>query len=69
MKFQHDRMAQIMQSGLGVYSAPDSFVRVIAAGGFGGGGSTINVTGSFIGFRDLDELVDQIVTRMKARGA
>jgi TP901 family phage tail tape measure protein len=69
MKFQHDRLAQIVQGGLGVYSAPDSFVRVIAAGGIGvGATSTVNVSGNFIGFRDLDDLVDAIATRLKARG-
>jgi tape measure domain-containing protein len=36
----------------------------------GGGGTTINMAGSnFIGFRDLDAFLDELVRRMKQRGA
>jgi|GEM_PF-5836588 len=63
MKFSHDRLAQIIQNGLGVYNYADTALRVS-----GGGAATVNVTGNFIGFRDLDELVDEIAKRLKARG-
>jgi tape measure domain-containing protein len=47
----------------------DSFIQ----GGLavsGGGGTTINMAGSnFIGFRDLDAFLDELVRRMKQRGA
>lgn len=67
MRHSHDRLAQIINGGLGIFNRPDSVLQV-AMSVAGGAVSTINVTGNFIGFRDLDELVDAIVTRMKARG-
>lgn len=65
----HGRLMEIRQIGVRVFTtdAPLAVSWQGAAGAGGGSGYTINMNGSFIGFRDMDSFVDDLVRRIKAR--
>jgi tape measure domain-containing protein len=60
------RMNELMVRGLGIFNAEgDAGLRLAG----GAGGVTIHLSGAnFIGFRDLDGFLDEIVRRLKQRG-
>jgi len=61
----HERLMEFRTSGLGVFPQPGYDW---ALGGGGGAGVQVNVSGnSFVGFRDMDAFVDELVRRIKAR--
>jgi hypothetical protein len=65
----NDRLIELRQIGIRVWTNSDSPLDVVMAGGGTAGGVTINMAGaSFVGFRDLDAFIDEIVRRLKQRG-
>lgn len=67
----HQRLAEMRQIGIGVFNQPgDDGLRIAGAvAGAGGGSVTLNMEGAnFIGFRDLDGFLDEVVKRLKQRG-
>lgn len=64
----HERLMEIRNLGVRVFTT-DSPLEVVGAGISGGGGVTINMAGaSFIGFRDLDAFLDELARRLRQRG-
>jgi hypothetical protein len=64
----HERLMEIRNLGVRVFTT-DSPLEVVGAGISGGGGTTINMAGaSFIGFRDLDAFLDELARRLRQRG-
>lgn len=65
----HERLMEIRNLGVRVFTT-DSPLAVVGAGiSGGGGGITINMAGaSFIGFRDLDAFLDDLARRLRQRG-
>ncbi len=66
----HDRLMEIRQIGVRVFTT-DAALAVSWQGagptGAGVGGININMTGAWIGFRDMDSFVDDLVRRIKAQ--
>lgn len=64
----HQRLMEIRQIGVRVFTTDSPLEVMVAGGGLAGGGITINMEGSnFIGFRDLDAFLDELARRLRQR--
>jgi hypothetical protein len=64
----HQRLMEIRQIGVRVFTTDAPLEVMVAGGGLASGGITINMAGSsFIGFRDLDAFLDELARRLRQR--